>query len=44
MAKELQINYPTGATLYALLVSATTQVWNGTAFETFADAKLPRGE
>jgi hypothetical protein len=32
MANELLINYPTGATLYALLFDATGQVWNGSAF------------
>ena len=32
MANELVINYPTGATLYALLFDATGQVWNGSAF------------
>jgi hypothetical protein len=32
MANELIINYPTGATLYALLFDATGQVWNGSAF------------
>lgn len=33
MAGELQINYPTGATLYALLFNAAGQVWNGSTFE-----------
>lgn len=40
MSKELQINYPTGATLYALLFNSVGQVWNGSSFETFADANL----
>ena len=32
MANELVINYPTGATLYAMLFDATGQIWNGSAF------------
>ena len=32
MANELIINYPTGATLYALLFDGTGQVWNGSSF------------
>ncbi len=32
MANELVINYPTGATLYALLFDSIGQVWNGSAF------------
>ncbi len=32
MANELVINYPTGATLYAMLFDATGQVWNGSTF------------
>lgn len=33
MANELTIDYPTGATLYAYVLDATGQVWNGVAFE-----------
>lgn len=32
MANELIINYPTGATLYALLFDATGQIYNGSTF------------
>lgn len=32
MSNELVIHYPTGATLYAQLLDATGQVWNGSAF------------
>lgn len=32
MANELIINYPTGATLYALLFDSTGQIWNGSSF------------
>jgi len=33
VANELITRYPTGATLYAHLLDATGQVWNGAAFE-----------
>lgn len=38
MANELIINYPTGATLYALLFDGTGQVWNGSSFVVPASA------
>lgn len=40
MSKELQIHYPAGATLYALLSNATGSVYNGSTFETFVDANI----
>lgn len=33
MSGELQINYPAGSTLYALLFNVNGLIWNGTAFE-----------
>lgn len=33
MANELQLSYPTGATLDAILLDSTGQAWNGSAFE-----------
>ena len=33
MANELVIRYPTGATLYAHLLDATGQIWNGAGWE-----------
>lgn len=33
MAGEIQAQYPTGATLYAVLVNNAGSVWNGSAFD-----------
>ena len=38
MANELVIDYPTGATIYALVLNTTGSIWNGSAFETPAAA------
>lgn len=38
MANELVLNYPTGATLYALVFNAVGQIYNGSTFETPAAA------
>lgn len=38
MAKEIQASYWTGNTLYALLLDNSGQIYNGTTFETIADA------
>lgn len=38
MADEIQLDYPTGATLYAILSNASGLVWNGTTFETLSAA------
>ncbi len=34
MSKELQAQYPTGSAVYAVVLSATGGIWNGSAFET----------
>lgn len=34
MANEITIDFPTGNTLYAYLLNAIGQIWNGAAFET----------
>ncbi len=34
MSKELQAQYPTGSVIYAVVLSAGGQAWNGSAFET----------
>ena len=36
MANELQAFLPTGKTLYAVLLNAIGQVWDGTQFEAIA--------
>lgn len=38
MANELTIAYPTGNTLYTILLDAVGQAWNGSAFEAPVDA------
>ena len=35
---ELQTQYLTGQNVYAVIRNSSAQVWNGTSFETFADA------
>ncbi len=34
MAKELQAQYPTGSNIYAIVLNAGGQIWNGSSFET----------
>ncbi len=38
MANEIKAKYSTGANLYAIILSSTSTVWNGTTFETIAAA------
>ena len=41
MANELWAVYPTGATIYAIIrKQSDKEVWNGTDFETWADANI----
>lgn len=38
MADEIQLDYPTGSTLYAQVRNTSGQVWNGTGFEALSAA------
>jgi len=40
MADEIRFSYPTGSTLYARIFDPDGDVWNGTAFEDWANANV----